>query len=573
MSLNSLFTESGILRNELKVGIVSSVAAKGIKINLAHAGDVSGSYIDGARYGRGEVGELLLIEGQQNISLGRLTEVSLPDRDRAELSQDFNGTNQIDAIGFVQLLGSIDIEHLKVQAGISSYPRLGDRVFSAPSELISALPELMNGGVTDGNHSEITIELGEVTGETGSKIRVTPEKLFGRHCAILGSTGGGKSWTTAKIIEECAKYENSKVIIIDATSEYRTLSAHNTEHFHLSNPIHKHDESKEICIPPTDFLESDFIAIFDPSGKVQGPKLKEAIKSLRLAKLEPEIFPEGFVEKKNQSKELYRQAMNKSGNSKLVDSPSQGFDVTKLIKQLVQECCWDNGDTWGQENNDLGYCSSLLTRIQAVIHSPSLKVVFQHNGLTNFEEALQQFFNSENRVFRLCLSDVSYEFYAREVLANVIGRKLLSFAREETFRKKPVLVVVDEAHNFLGKRVGAEDHSTKLDAFEMIAKEGRKYGLNICLSTQRPRDITEGVLSQMGTLLVHRLTNDRDREVVERACGEIDRSAASFLPNLKQGEVALVGVDFPIPMTVQMDKPTNPPKSDGPSFQKIWTKS
>ncbi|WP_299201308.1 hypothetical protein [uncultured Amphritea sp.] len=95
--------------------------------------------------------------------------------------------------------------------------------------------------------------------------------------------------------------------------------------------------------------------------------------------------------------------------------------------------------------------------------------------------------------------------------------------------------------------------------------------LNICLATQRPRDITEGVLSQMGTLLVHRLTNDRDREVVERACGEIDRSAASFLPNLKQGEVALVGVDFPIPMTVQIDKPANPPKSDGPSFQKIWT--
>lgn len=73
----------------------------------------------------------------------------------------------------------------------------------------------------------------------------------------------------------------------------------------------------------------------------------------------------------------------------------------------------------------------------------------------------------------------------------------------------------------------------RLDAFELIAKEGRKYGLNICLSTQRPRDITEGVLSQMGTLVVHRLTNDRDREVVERACGEIDRSASSFLPNLK----------------------------------------
>jgi DNA helicase HerA-like ATPase len=180
------------------------------------------------------------------------------------------------------------------------------------------------------------------------------------------------------------------------------------------------------------------------------------------------------------------------------------------------------------------------------------------------------FMEGDSNVFRLCFSDVSYQFYAREVLVNVIGRQLLSLARKEIFRTKPILAIVDEAHNFLGKRIGAEDHSTKLDSFEIIAKEGRKYGLNICLATQRPRDITEGVLSQMGTLLVHRLTNDRDREVVERACGEIDRSAASFLPNLKQGEVAIVGVDFPIPMTVQMDKPKFPPKSDGPIFQQIW---
>ncbi len=572
MELNLTFTNSGILRNELRVGIVSTVTAQGIKVNLGHAGDVSGSYIDGSRYGRGEVGELLLIEGQQSISLGRLIEVRLPDKDRNELSQDFNGTNQLDAIGFVQLLGSINIEHLKIQAGISSYPRLGDRVFSAPAEFISALPELMIGGVTNENISNITLELGEVTGETGSKIRVTPEKLFGRHCAILGSTGGGKSWTTAKVIEECAKYKNSKVIVIDATSEYRTLDPKFTIHSHIGKPLHKGHESIEICIPPTDFIESDFIAIFDPSGKVQGPKLKEAIKSLRLAQLEPDLFPKGIVEKVNNSKVIYRQAMDKSNNSKLVDNPSQSFDINKLSRQVVQECCWDNTDAWGAANNDLGYCTSLLTRIEAVIHSSSLQAVFKSNNNPDFETTLNDFLTGDKSVLRLCLSDVSYEFYAREVLANVIGRKLLSLARQECFRHKPLLVVVDEAHNFLGKKVGSEDNSTQLDAFEMIAKEGRKYGLNICLATQRPRDITEGVLSQMGTLLVHRLTNDRDREVVERACGEIDRSAASFLPNLKQGEIALVGVDFPIPMTIQMDKPIRPPKSDGPSFQDLWKK-
>ncbi|MCY4043961.1 MAG: ATP-binding protein [Cellvibrionales bacterium] len=571
MSLEQMFAETGVLRNELRVGVVSTVTAQYVKVNLAHAGDVSGSYIDGARYGRGEVGELVLVEGQQSIALGRLTEIRLPDRDRSELTQEFHGTNHLDAIGFVQLLGSIDIESLKVQAGIFSYPRLGDRVFSAPSKFLSVLPELMNGGVHNHKTAPISIDLGMISGETGSSIKVTPEKLFGRHCAILGATGGGKSWTTAKVIEECSKFQRSKVIVIDATSEYRSLESDVIVHFHIGSPIHTHENSTEIRIPPTDFMESDFLAMFDPSGKVQGPKLKEAIKSLRLAKLAPDIFTSGYVPKINQSKKLYRRALNTGDNSKLVDDPARPFDISLLIKQIVEECCWDNGDKWGDKNNDLGYCSSLLTRIQAVTYTQSLKTVFQADeSLSTLTQVLDRFFQDEKRALRLCLSDVSYEFYAREVLANVIGRKLLKFAREEKFRSRPLLTVVDEAHNFLGKRVGSEDHSTKLDAFEMIAKEGRKYGLNICLTTQRPRDITEGVLSQMGTLLVHRLTNDRDREVVERACGEIDRSAASFLPNLKQGEVALIGVDFPIPMTIQIDKPIRPPLSDGPNFQTVW---
>ncbi|MGF1635201.1 MAG: ATP-binding protein, partial [Phycisphaerae bacterium] len=134
----------------------------------------------------------------------------------------------------------------------------------------------------------------------------------------------------------------------------------------------------------------------------------------------------------------------------------------------------------------------------------------------------------------------------------------------------PIVVFLDEAHSFLGRHIGSEDAIAKLDAFELIAKEGRKYGLSICLATQRPRDITEGVLSQMGTLIVHRLTNDRDREVVERACGEIDRAAASFLPTLKPGEAAIVGADFPIPLTIQMIPPKTKPKSDGPSYQAKW---
>lgn len=98
-----------------------------------------------------------------------------------------------------------------------------------------------------------------------------------------------------------------------------------------------------------------------------------------------------------------------------------------------------------------------------------------------------------------------------------------------------------------------------------------EYGLNVCLATQRPRDITEGVLSQMGTLIVHRLTNDKDREVVERACGEIDRAASAFLPNLRPGQAVIIGTDFPIPLTIQIEEPSTRPISDGPGYQKHWS--
>jgi DNA helicase HerA-like ATPase len=168
------------------------------------------------------------------------------------------------------------------------------------------------------------------------------------------------------------------------------------------------------------------------------------------------------------------------------------------------------------------------------------------------------------------LKHLPFGHHAREIVANAIGRHLLSMAREGRFRESPLVLFLDEAHQFLNKELGDENTRYPLDSFELIAKEGRKFSLNICISTQRPRDIPEGVLSQMGTLIVHRLTNDKDREVVERASGEIDRSAAAFLPTLAPGQAVIIGVDYPMPLTVQVEKPAQKPDSRGPDYQKYW---
>ena len=303
------------------------------------------------------------------------------------------------------------------------------------------------------------------------------------------------------------------------------------------------------------------------------------MRSLRLAKLVPTVTTNGIIKKIDQSKAPVIAAEQQAGIATKLDDPRQEFDVAKLIAQIEQECVYPDGfgaargskDTtkWGGDSGEVSYCLSIMSRISAVLTPPSFGCVFNSvdPALT---DAIGDFIADDKRLLRICLSGVAYEFKAREIVANVIGRHLLNKARGGAFAASPVVVVVDEAHNFLGRQIGSEDAVARLDAFELIAKEGRKFGLNICLTTQRPRDITEGVLSQMGTLVVHRLTNDRDREVVERACGEIDRSASSFLPNLKPGEAAIIGADFPIPLTIQVFPPEAQPKSDGPNYQKCW---
>lgn len=564
----------GLLRPELFMGVLSSVSAYSVRVNLNDAGSPSGSHFSGNRYGKGEVGEFVLIEGQLNLLLGRMVDVKLPETERKTIKPTYDGHSNLDAFGNIQLLGTVSMDTLKVTAGVESYPRLGDRVYAAPVKFVSKIPTLMD--FKTGDTLPITLKIGSVDigsdSQTG-EVEIRPEKLFGRHCAILGATGGGKSWTTARIIEECLKHQ-SKIVLLDATGEYRDFSGQYVQHCHLGHPVEMATGSEACSLPSTNFQESDFIALFEPAGKVQGPKLKAAIRSLRVAKLKPSIAYDGFIRKIEQSKASFQAAEQESDISKKLDDPRQEFDVSKLPQQIEQECVWPSGydiTKWGKEDGNFSHCLSLVTRINAVLTSPAFKCVFQST-----EEALSKkidtFLACEKRLLRVCLSGISYEFKAREIIANVIGRNLLTRARDNEFRSKPLIVIVDEAHNFLGRNIGAEDTVAKLDSFELIAKEGRKYGLNICLATQRPRDITEGVLSQMGTLIVHRLTNDRDRDVVERACGEIDRSASAFLPNLKPGEAAILGADFPIPLTIQIKKPTVKPNSDGPDFQNAWSK-
>ncbi len=565
---------NGILSADLYIGLVSSVSANVVRVNINEAGSPSGTHYSGNRYGKGEVGEFVLIEGQLSLLLGRVVDVRLPESERKMVTPIHDKFLKLDAIGNIQLLGTVAMDTLQVSAGVDSYPRLGDRVYAAPLKFISKIPSLMNQKENEGN--SLTLKLGTVDISTNAQaglVEIKPETLFGRHCAILGATGGGKSWTTARIIEECIKHK-SKILLLDATGEYRDFGGQFIENYHLCASgvtIKIATGSISSSLPANIFTESDFVALFKPSPGIQAPKFREALVSLRMVYKKPSIGVDGYLLKSNRT---YQEILSLSSDPDVVaaaHNPNSPFDISKLIGQLEKECVWENDSAYGRKNDQhWGFCSTLVSRIASIVNSKNLSFVFNPGSQPSITEKIKNFLkpDNSNRLLRICLSGVSYEFQTREIVANTIGRFILGIARSGL--EYPVVMFVDEAHNFIGRQLGSDETSIRLDSFEMIAKEGRKYGLNICLSTQRPRDITESVLSQMGTLIVHRLTNDRDREVVERACGEIDRSASAFLPNLKQGEVIILGTDFPIPITIKISEPSIKPLSDGPNYQKSW---
>ena len=276
---------TGIVRSELLFGKVNAISANSVQFEFTNINHQA-TYFEGRRYGKGEVGEFIIIESQVNLILGRIVEIK---KDDLELSN-------LEIAGRIQLLESIQMDTLKVTAGIDYYPNINDLIYSAPHNFIADIPSRMNS-----NSPNIELEIGSIDLDQDCSIKVTPEKLFGRHLGILGSTGGGKSYTTAKILEECLKY-HPRIILLDATGEYKDFNQKGVFHLHLGNPINPANKTTECYLPPECFLETDFLALFEPSGKVQGPKFREALKSLKLARIKSDIYTYEYIVKTDQSK-------------------------------------------------------------------------------------------------------------------------------------------------------------------------------------------------------------------------------------------------------------------------------
>ena len=566
------------------VGYVSHVSPSFTKVHLPSSSLLKKFYYDGEALQAGLVGNYLLIEGESYGFLAQVIEISLPEKERLDLTQSsFEKTNLHPTARVEILLCFNYYEAQKATKGLNQLPPIGAKVFICSTEILKGFLKDF-GKNTEENPNEPAFEIANLPDDENATINLSPQALFGRHCAIVGTTGGGKSYTVAKLLEEITK-NNGKAIVIDATGEYETLSSDSRVKYLKFN---NGDDS--IYFHYSGLREADLSALFRPAGQVQLPKLQEACKSLKIHR---ELLILGNeIKEEHKIWIQYNNSIRKDGKDRnaflklekeygiIANSVICNFEILHLPHQVYFECINETGGTgkFGTKSDrDLGLCNSLISRINATLRNNSFINAFgiskeertKNDFITIFENFIKS--DSEENLLILSVENVTSDNDLKAVLVNAIGRYLYekALAFEKCFKSRPLILMLDEAHQFLNKKVKDEySLEIELNAFEKIAKECRKQGLFLVLSTQMPRDIPQGVLSQFGTFIVHRLINQRDREVIEYACSEATKSALSFLPILAPGEAVLAGVDFPMPIILKIKKPKITPNSDTPTIFK-----
>ncbi|WP_444819295.1 ATP-binding protein [Treponema denticola] len=546
------------------LGYINEITAQYVKIHFPSSNLLHTFYHEGLNFTGGNVGKFIVIEGEEYGFLARITELNLPDSERKEINEKaiYDDTTLFHPSGKAELLLTFNLfEPNKTQKTVSNYPHIGAKVYACSDEQISKY--IKEFGKKENNIDAVYAPIGKLTAND-ALCNVSLDSLFGRHCAVIGTTGGGKSWTVAKLIEGITEYTNNKVILIDATGEYKNL----TNNSYILG-VDSYFPYQELSIP-------DLFYLLRPTGQSQRPILLEAIRSLKIKHLQGE---NSTYVKTNTLKSIYKAAYETY--IKDIENNLCNFDINLLVQQIKEECVYQGANynkdqtKWGDyDAKTYDYQTSLIARITDLLNTDIFKKLLGFNNIpgniSSIINIIDDFLSSSTGgILRISFEDIPSSFSAKEIVSIALATYLLQKARSKDFVKNPVVLFLDEAHQFLNKGVKDEFFEIhSLDAFDLIAKEARKYGLFLCLSTQMPRDIPVGTLSQMGTFIVHRLINDLDKKAVENAASSANRNVLSFLPILGEGEALLVGVDFPMPLLLKIDEPKNRPDSETPKLRR-----
>ena len=443
-------------------------------------------------------------------------------------------------IGSIRANGEFD-------RGVGRYPTTGAEVHVVGSTDIAKMFE---------RFQSKGFSVGTVATHPSLRVCLDPSNLFGRHFAILGQTGSGKSWTVAALVQRTvAVMPRAHIVILDLHGEYCWKREDGTRHYAFADAMVRHVDARELEIPYWLMTYAELCDLLIEHSE-------------REATNQTAFFRDCLFEG--------RQAENRSPTSALglprvtVDTPIY-FSLDNLIAQVRAKNIERVGNRQGPMFGDF---DRFLMRIESKLNDTRYDFLLKpikRNSSASLSGMLRDFVGLGAQKAAVTVIDLSsVPFDVRPTVAAQIGRLAFEFNYwNPNYREFPILLMCEEAHAYI-PRASDSQFAGARKSMERIAKEGRKYGVGLAVVSQRPHEVSETVLAQCGTFICLRITNPDDQSYVRSLVPESEGDLVSVLAGLGRGEALVLGEAVPLPTRVQFDKPNPTPNSDDIDFYGKW---
>lgn len=387
-------------------------------------------------------------------------------------------------------------------------------------------------------------------------------KLFQRHAVIVGSTGSGKSYTVATLVEQIAKLQSANALLFDIHGEYGPITEGHVKHYKIAGP--------------TDNLSDD--VLFLPYWLLTYEEMTSLMidRSDNNAPNQAMLFSRTVLEKK-------KEFLEQNNKIDMVDNITIDSPIPYNMNSLIDKLSYYNTEmvkgSRGEKKGDFnGQLARFIQRLESKKYDKRLNFMFcSDDNLLDYDymsllcSKLMSSASNGGGVKIIDFSEVPSDILP--LVVSLIAR-VIFFVQQWVDKDKiaPVALFCDEAHLYIPESATQGTEKTSLQSFERISKEGRKYGLSLIVITQRPSEVDRTVLSQSSNFIAMKLTNAEDQNVIKRLLPDSMGNFAELLPVLDVGEALIVGDASLLPSRINVSEPTQCPNSNTVKFWDEWSK-
>lgn len=588
---------------DLRVGNVVEIAGTSLKAELL--GDVSEltrSY-GGRVYPIGQIGSVVKVHFGRRLVFGFVTLLRMRSEELAEAGKPISpdaDQRVMEIELFAEGIWNSGESRLAFTRGVSTYPLPRQGVYLLTREEAGILYGAAEGQRPEG--ADPLVPFGVYVGADAAPCRANIDKMFGLHCAILGSTGSGKSGAVAALLHSILEHKpygrdpcRPQIVVIDPHGEYGKAFGDRAVVYRAYDPIGNDETAGEPILLPYWLMSAEEIRSL-VIGKTEAEATSQhniVYKALTYARM----VAAGLVDP---APAEYGGDGPKDGSPDL-PRPKAGVDEGTLIefdRDKPRPFSWDefiNHITYLQaaridktgklervtESEFASKFKSILDKVAVLRRDPRIRFLMAewNSAGPKLGEIIAQFVGDislepdDRRDIRIIdISGLPNEVAGP--LAAVVARLLFQYKLHQTAterQKDPVALVCEEAHRYVPDR-GEAEYASAQAAIRRIAREGRKYGLGLMLVSQRPADVESTVISQCGTWLILRLTNSADQAHVGRFLPDGLSGMTRALPALAQQEALFVGEGASLPARVRIRdlSPDQLPRSENVRFSEGW---